>query len=106
MRRHYLPFDEVTPGMLLGEAITLTDRQIVRFSLPAGHVLTENNLRQLATHHAEFICVALPDTRSAAEVASDAAAAAGRVMKIFEGADLANPVLAALFDRVLTYRSR
>lgn len=105
-RKQYLPFDEVTAGMLLGEPITLAERNVVRFSLPAGHELTENNLRQLAVHHAEFVCIAVPDTRSDAQIAEDAAAAARRVMQIFEGADLANPALAALFDRVLTYRSR
>lgn len=106
MRQHYLPFDEVVPGMVLGEAITLADRHVVRFSLPAGHELTEGNLRNLAVHHAEFVCISVPDTRSDEEVAAEAAAAAARVMRIFEGADLSQPMMAALFDRVLAYRSK
>lgn len=90
----------------MGEAVTLTDRHVVRFSLPAGTELTENNIRQMAIHHAEFICLAEPDTRSDEAIADDAAAAAARVLHIFEGADLSRPALAALFDRVLAYRSR
>lgn len=105
-RRHYLPFHEAAAGMILGEPVRLTDRHVVRFALPAGHELTEGNLRQLATHNAEFVCVALPDSRSDEEVAADAAAAAARVMNIFEGADLSRPALGALFERVLAYRSR
>lgn len=105
-RRHYLPFQEVASGMTLGETVTLSERQVIRFSLPAGHVLTEANLRQLAAHHAEFICIAVPDTRSDEEVSVDTAAAAARVMHIFEGADLSQPLLAALFNRVLAYRYR
>lgn len=105
-RKHYLPFGEVQPGMVLGEPITLAERNIVRFSLPAGHELNDSSLRQLAAHHAEFVCILKPDERSDEQIATDAAAAAARVMQIFEGADLGKPVLAALFDRVLAYRSR
>lgn len=92
--------------MVLGEPITLTEHNIVRFSLPAGHELTEGNLRNLAAHHAEFVCIARPDTRSAEQIAHDAAVAAARVMRIFEGADLSQPAMAALFERILLYRSR
>lgn len=105
-RRQYLPFDEVKPGMVLGETIMLADRNIVRYHLPAGHELTEDNLCQLAAHQAEFVCIAVPDTRSDEQIAVDAAAAAARTMKIFEGADLTHYPVAALFDRVLAYRSR
>ena len=105
LRLHYLPFNEVEPGMVLGAPLTLVERNIVRFSLPAGHELTESNLRQLASHHAEFVCIVTPDSRTADEIAIESAAAAARVMHIFEGADLSQPVMAALFDRVLAYRS-
>jgi hypothetical protein len=105
-RLHYLPFGEVEAGMVLGEALTLTEHHIVRFSLPAGHVLSEANLRNLAVHHAEFVCIAQADTRSDEQIATDSAAAAARVMRIFDGADLSQPVMAALFDRVLAYRSK
>jgi hypothetical protein len=102
LRRHYLPFDEVKPGMVLGEPVALRERLVIRFSLPAGHVLTEGNLRNMAAHRAEFLCIAVPDERSAAEVAADAAAAQQRLTRIFEGADLNEPVMARLLD----YRSR
>lgn len=92
--------------MELAEPVQLADRHVLRFSLPAGHKLTEDNLHQMATHGAEFVCIAMPDTRSDAEIACDAAAAAARVVRNFEGADLSSPVLAALFERVLAYRSR
>ena len=106
LRRHYLPFDEVEPGMVLGEAITLTDRHVLRFSLPAGHTLTETNLRQLAVHHAEFVCIAMPDQRSDEQIAADVAAATARVRDIFAGGDMSHPVLAALYARVLSFRTR
>jgi hypothetical protein len=78
----------------------------LRFSLPATHTLTMDNLRQLAAHQAECVYVDLPDERSDQEVAIDTALAARRTMEIFSGADLANPAMAALFDQVLIYRSR
>ncbi len=105
IRKHYLPFGEVAPGMILGEPLMLTERDVLRLRLPAGHELTEGNLRQLRALHAEFVCVAMPDLRSDEEIAAEAARAAARVMDIFAGADLSNPALAALFDRVLAYRS-
>ncbi len=106
LRRHYLPFDEIAPGMVLGEPITLADRHVLRFSLPAGHTLTETNLRQLAVHHAEFVCVALPDQRSEEQIAADVAAASARVKDICAGGDLVQPALAALYERVLAFRMR
>jgi hypothetical protein len=106
VRLVYLPFDQVEVGMVLGEPLTLTDQHIVRFSLPAGHELTAGNLRNLSTHRAEFLCIALPEQRSEAQVAADLAAAAERVGRIFDGADLSQPVMAALFERVQAFRSR
>lgn len=106
LHRQYLPFHEVVPGMVLGETITLAERNVVRFSLPAGHALTEANLRQLAAHRAEFVCISVPDTRTEEEIAAAVQAARERVTYIFEGADLSRPALAALFERVLAYRSR
>ena len=105
VRKHYLPFGDVEPGMVLGEPLMLTERGMLRLRLPAGHELTEGNLRQLRALHAEFVCVIKPDLRSDEEIAAEAASAAARVIEIFAGADLSNPALAALFDRVLAYRS-
>lgn len=105
-RLRYVPFDEAEAGMMLGEPVALTERNVLRFSLPAGHTLTESNLRQLAVLRAEFVCIAEPDVRSDEQIAGDAAAAAARVMEIFKWADLSQPAMAALFDRVLAYRSK
>ncbi len=105
-RVRYLPFGELRAGMTLAEGVKLTERNVVRFSLAAGTVLNDDHLRQLAIHRAEFVSIALPDLRCDEEVACDAAAAAARVADIFEGADLSNPEMAALFDRVLAFRSR
>ncbi len=106
LRKHYLPITEVEPGMVLGEAVFVTERKLLRYSLPAGHELTDDNLRQLFAHRAEFVCIAVPDLRSDEEVSLAAANSAQRVMTIFEGADLSRPAIAALFDRVLAYRSK
>lgn len=105
-RKHYLPIMEARPGMVLGEPVFLSERNILRFSLPAGHELCEDSLRQLIAHRAEFVCIAMPDQRPDEEISLAAANSARQVMKIFEGADLSRPALAALFDRVLAYRSR
>jgi hypothetical protein len=104
-RPRYLPLIEAEAGMVLGTPVHMGRQGLHRYSLPAGHMLTDDNLRQLAAHHAEFIYIAEPDTRSDEEVAVDAAKAASRVMDIFAGADLADPTMAALFDQVLAYRS-
>jgi hypothetical protein len=104
-RPRYLPLIEAEAGMLLGTPVTISKHDLHRFSLPAGHRLTRDNIHQLAAHHAEFIFIAEPDTRSDEQVAVDAAMAARRVMDIFSGADLAGPTMAALFDQILAYRS-
>ncbi len=104
-RPRYLPIIEAEARMVLGAPVRVVNHGVVRLSLPGGHVLTEDNLHQLAAHHAEFIFVAEPDTRSDQEVAVDAAQAAHRVMDIFKGADLSDPTMATLFDQVLSYRS-
>lgn len=104
-RTRYLPLAEATAGMILGTAVLNVGGGQRRFSLPAGHSLTTDNLHQLRAHRAEFIFIAEPDTRTDEEVAVDAAQAAGRTMQIFSGADLTDRTMAALFDQVLGYRS-
>lgn len=104
-RKHYLPLADVQPGMVLGEPVTVVERNTLRFRMPADYALTEDNLRQLAAYHVEFICVRLPDERSDEQIAADIATTTAQVKTIFAGADLSNPVMAALFDRVLAYRS-
>lgn len=92
--------------MILGESIMLGEGRALTFTLPAGHGLSEDNLRQLAVRRAEIVCIALPDTRSEEEVTAELAAATARVMEIFEGADLRQPAVAALFKCIQAYRSR
>jgi hypothetical protein len=104
-RSRYLPLIEAEAGMVLGAPLRVSRQNQVRYALPAGHVLTDDNLHQLRAHRAEFVFVVEPDYRSDEQVALDAALAARRVMEIFAGADLEDPDLAALFDQVLTYRS-
>lgn len=104
-RPRYIPIIEAAGGMVLASAVRVAERGQLRFSLPAGHVLTSDNLHQLLVHHAEFVFIAEPDGRADEEVAIDAATAAHRVMQVFSGADLTDPHMAALFDQVLTYRS-
>lgn len=104
-RTHYIPLETAAAGMALGAPVNVVTSGVMRFSLPAGHKLTEDNLRQLTIHRAEYIFVAEPDTRSDAKVAEDAALAARRLMQIFENADLSDGTTAALFDQVLAFRS-
>ena len=104
-RSRFLPIIEAEAGMVLGMPVRVASHGQLRFSLPAGHTLTGDNLHQLSAHRAEVIFIAEPDKRTDEEVAVDAARAAHRVMDIFAAADLSDPVMAALFDQVLGYRS-
>jgi hypothetical protein len=104
-RTRYLPLIEAEAGMVLGSPVHISQHGQLRYSLPAGHTLTSDNIHQLAAHRAEFLYIAEADTRSDEQVAIDAAHAAKRVMEIFTGADLGDPTMATLFDQVLAYRS-
>ena len=107
MRSHhrYIPIVEAQVGTVLGAPLTVANRGVLSLTLPAGHTLTDENMHQLGAHHAEFVCVVEPDERADEQVALDAARVAGRVLQIFEGADLGDPTMEALFDQVLGYRS-
>jgi len=99
------PLSLARAGVVLGAPVRIENHGVLRFSLPAGHTLTEDNLHQLAAHRAEFIFVAEPDSRADEQVAVDVARVARRVLDIFAGADLGDPTMAALFDQVLVYKS-
>jgi len=101
-RTRYLPIEATTEGMVLAEAVK--DRY-QRTLLPSGSTLTPENLQQLQAHEVEFICVTYIDERTAEEIATHAAATARAMVDIFQSADLTQPVLAALFNQVLMYRS-
>ena len=104
-RHHYIPIHDAREGMVLSAMARVLEQGVLRFSLPGGHALTEENLHQLQAHHAEFIFVDQPDTRSDEQVAIDTAAVAHRVLGMFSGADLSDPNMAALFDQALGYLS-
>jgi hypothetical protein len=101
-RTRYLPIENASAGMLLAEAVKDIFQRVL---LPSGSTLTPENLQQLQAHTVEFICVSYEDTRSPEEIAVHSAATARSVMAIFASADLSRPVMAALFNQVLTYRS-
>ena len=101
----YIPISEAQVGMVLGAPLSVVNRGMLSLTFPEGHVLTDENKHELNAHLAEFMCIAKPDERSDEQVAMDAATAAGRVMQIFDGVDMSNPTMAALFDQVLIYRS-
>ena len=104
-RNRYLPISAAEVGMVLGAQLCVVERGNLSVSLPPGHALTEDNLHQLRTRHAEFILVAEADLRTDEELAADIAVATSRVRQIFVGADLNEPCLASLFAQVLAYRS-
>lgn len=104
-RTQYLPIMSAKAGMTLAAPLKVVKHGHARFSLPLGHVLTADNLHQMTVNQVEFIFVAAPDLRSDEAIAVDTATVAGRVMKIFEHADLADPTMAALFDQILAYRN-
>ncbi|MCX7177208.1 MAG: hypothetical protein NTX56_00070 [Proteobacteria bacterium] len=104
-RIQYLPISEAAEGMVLAAPVKVINHGFLRFSLPSGHRLTDDNLHQLQAHHAEFVFIEAPDPRPAEQVAVDAAAAAHFVLQVFRNADLTDPYMAAFFDQVLAYRS-
>lgn len=104
-RHHYIPIVDAREGMVLGARANAVRGGSLNFSLPVGHALTEENLHQLIAHQVEFIFVLQSDTRTDEQVAIDAAMAARRIIRIFEGADFSDPNTATLFDQVLAYRS-
>lgn len=104
-RHHFISIEDARAGMVLSQSANIVDHGFLSLTFPAGHELTEENLSQLNTCHAEFIDIEVLDARSDEQVAVDAASAAKRVLQIFDGADLSDPNMAALFDQVLAYRS-
>lgn len=91
--------------MQLGAPANAVRTGAMIFSLPRGHRLTEENLRQLTAHEVEYIFIQEIDQRTDEMIAQDAANAAHQVMEIFSGADLSSPNMMAFFDQVLGYRS-
>lgn len=105
IRQRYLPISEVTAGMVLGAPLTLVEHGLKTFSLPAGHRLTEENLRQIAVHHGEFACIEVPELRSEAEIEEQLRQATEKLDRIFAKADRSNSAVEGLYQAVLRYRS-
>lgn len=103
-RLRYLPISDVSEGMILGAPIVLSEHGITSFSLPAGHELTETNLRQMAVRHAEFVCVQVPDERSEEERNGEWKMAEQRLRHIFRAVDLHDPVISRLYEAVVAFR--
>lgn len=103
-RLRYLPLPEVNEGMVLGTQLVVAEHGVIRFSLPAGHALTEANLRQLAIHQAEFVCIQEEDARTDDEREREWAAHEERLARIFRSADMNDPAVAGLYNAVLAYR--
>ncbi len=101
-RTHYLPIESATVDMVLAESVK---DGFQRTLLPSGSTLTAENIQQLQAHTVEYICVSYEDRRTPEEIAVHSAETARSVMNIFAAADLSNPVMAALFNQVLMYRS-
>ncbi|MFA6119875.1 MAG: hypothetical protein WCT35_02650 [Sideroxydans sp.] len=104
-RTRFITIIEAEPGMTLGADVNVVNHGILRLSLKEGAILTELDIRQLSTYQAEYIFIVEPDSRVPEQVAVDVAKVANRVMEIFSGADLTDPMLAKLFNQVILYRS-
>lgn len=104
-RLRYLPLNELVEGMVLGASLTIAEHGVTNFALPAGQVLTEDNLRQIALRHGEFACIAEDDPRSDEACAAERAQHEARLQRIFANADLDQPAVAGLYAAVLAYRS-
>lgn len=104
-RLHYLPLPDIAPGMVLGAPLILTEKGVISFSLPLGHVLTASNLQQMKVRQAEFVCVQEVDSRSDAECAAARAQAEARLQRLFRAADLRQPAVASLYEAVRAFRS-
>lgn len=102
---HYLPLSEVVEGMILGAPLTIAEHGVVNFFLPAGHELTESNIRQIALRHGEFLCILEDDPRSDEECVAARRATEQRLAQIFSLADRSRPAIAGLHAAVLAYRS-
>lgn len=105
LRQRYLPVEQLAPGMALGEPLDFAAAHVVHRHFADRHVLTADDVAQLAASRREPVRVLVPETRSEAEVAAALAGVRASVETIFAGADPGQPALAALFECVLAYRS-
>ena len=104
-RLRYIPLSEAREDMVLGAPLIIAEHGVTNFSLPAGHELTEQNIRQIALRHGEFLCIQEADSRSEAEYAEAVERSRARLDVIFSLVDRSRPAAAGLYKAVLAYRS-
>lgn len=103
-RVSYLSLGKVKVGMVLAAPLVVAEHGVMRLNLPQGHVLTEMNLAQLRAHHAEIVCVQLPDQRTATQREIEKAREETYLNKVFQLADRQQPLIKNLTQAVLNYR--
>ena len=103
-RLRFLPIADVQEGMILGAPAVPAEQGVSNFSLPAGHMLTESNIHQLAVRHADFVCIQIPDERTQEEREAEWSMNEIRLQQIFRVADLNDPTMAHLYQAVLAFR--
>jgi len=104
-RTRYFATPDLAPGMVLARPLTLVEHEIVTYSLPAGHVLTAENLHQLASHHAIGALVQQEIDRSDAQHLAHIQRQSDRLQMIFRHADVSVPQTQALVAVLLAHRS-
>ena len=104
-RTRYLALSDLAPGLVLAQPLTLVEHEVVTYRLPAGHVLTEENLYQLASHHSVGALVRQEIARTDAEHLEHIQRQSARLQMIFRHADLSVPQTQALVDALLAHRS-
>ena len=100
MRRRVLPVQEATAGMRLAAAVRSPGGAVL---LAAGAELGEESLTGLRRRGIDAVTVAIPDSRSEAEIARELAEAEARIQHLFHR-HLASPELRELMQVVLDYR--
>ena len=104
-RARYLPLFELEAGMVIGKPLDIVEHGIVTFSLAQGHVLTQQNLEQLAVHNAVYACIEQEDKRTEEDKRLLVEQQTGRLEKIFSSADLGQSATRTLYLALLAYRS-
>lgn len=104
-RSRYLPLFELEVGMVIGKPLDIVEQGIVTFSLPHGHVLTQQNLEQLAVHNAAYACIEQEDERTDEEMRLLVEQQSSRLETIFSSADLGQSATRTLYLALLAYRS-
>jgi hypothetical protein len=104
-RTRYLALSDLAPGMVLAQPLTQVEHEVVTYTLPAGHVLTDENLHQLASHHAVGALVLQEIDRSDAQHLAHIQRQSARLQMIFRHADLTVPQTQALVAVLLAHRS-